>query len=251
MENPSEAADKHGCQWIATGHYVQLQQFNGKLLITPGIDEDKDQSFFLWGLQQDLLSRIIFPLGNYNKDQVREVAKQKGYQKVSTRKDSLGICFIEGNDYRPFLAKELEARNITIPNGKFIDKDKNLIGQHQGFHHYTIGQRKGLGINLNKRLFVTDIDAYKNEVTVGEFPELMKREIVVKDYVLHDQGFVENTEPVIVKIRYRNQATPATVEIIDEKYLKLHLLEDLSAIAPGQTAVLYYNDMVIGGGFIE
>ncbi|MCL3782015.1 tRNA 2-thiouridine(34) synthase MnmA [Prolixibacteraceae bacterium JC049] len=247
----SQEADKYNCEKIATGHYARIVDLEGRKYIAAGKDEDKDQAFFLWGMTPELLDRVLFPLGGLTKPEIRQIAAERGFQKVSSKKDSMGICFIEESDYRPFLRKLLKERNIEIAPGNYIDRDGNKLGKHHGFPFYTIGQRRGLDIHLNKRIFVTAIDAEMNTVTIGDYKDLYRREMIVGNYNLIHAEDINAEEPLIVKIRYRNQATPCRLHILSEEELRVELLEDLPAIAVGQSAVFYQQDRVVGGGVIE
>lgn len=246
----SEQADKYHCEKIATGHYARIVDHNGWQYIAEGNDKDKDQAFFLWGMTPQLLKRVVFPLGGLTKPEIRAIAAKRGFAKVSSKKDSMGICFIEESDYRPFLKKLLKERDIKIYQGNYIDKKGNVLGKHQGFPFYTIGQRRGLDIHLNKRIFVTDIDATENTITLGDYKDLYRREMWVNDYNLINKAEVTPEKRFIVKIRYRNQATPCHLHIENNNKIRVELLEDLPAIAAGQSAVFYDGERVIGGGVI-
>jgi tRNA-specific 2-thiouridylase len=243
-----QEADRIGCDRVAMGHYTRIVQENGKYYIQEGLDPDKDQSFFLWGLNQEQLARIEFPLGEFQKSHVRKMAANKGYIYVSEKKDSLGACFCSG-DYRPFLKSQLERPDEWIYPGNFIDESGRVLGIHQGYPLYTIGQRRGL-IHLNKQVFVKEIHPETNEIVLSSLQNIYRTEFMVRDYRLVDKSLFSNTFDTITRIRYRKQNNLSWIEIIDESHLRVVLEQPLEAIAPGQTAVFYRDGKVLGGGFI-
>jgi tRNA-uridine 2-sulfurtransferase len=243
-----QEADRLGCEKVAMGHYTQIVRESGRYFISEGFDPDKDQSFFLWGLTQKQLSRIVFPLGELHKAYVRKMAADRGFKYVSEKKDSLGTCFCSG-DYRPFLKKQLAEPEKFIYPGNFIDEDGKILGKHEGFPLYTIGQRRGL-IHLNRKVFVKEILPKTNEVVLAQLSAMYKTEFFVKDYNLVDEKFFSTKFDTICRIRYRKQNTLCRIVILDDKQLKVELAEPLESIAPGQTAVFYRDGKVLGGGFI-
>lgn len=242
-----QLADERNIYHFATGHYVQKRQANGRWHITRGADPDKDQSFFLWGLPQDILERILLPMGTLTKTDVRRLAEERGFLKAARKKDSLGVCFCP-MDYRGFLRKELPEGSI-LP-GKFYDEQGNYIARHEGYPFYTIGQRRGLGIDLNRAVFVKDIFPEENKVVLSDLKALEKTEMRLKDWNIVNPGLLLDKEDVIVKIRYRKQANRCTVTLLPDRTLHVKLHEPLTAIAPGQAAAFYREDMVLGGGII-
>jgi len=243
-----EKARELNCDFIATGHYVHIENHNNLLYITQGADPDKDQSFFLWGLPQEILQKTMFPLGAMLKSEVRSYAERHGFHAVATRKDSLGICFLNNSNYRPFLTKELEKQGKSIAKGSHIDVNGTFLSPNEGYAWYTVGQRKNLGYHANKRLFVHSVQAAGNTVTLSEYKDLYKTRFPVQNYYFHTLD--DCKQELIVKIRYRKQAHKCRVEIVDETNLIVHLHQPLEAIAPGQTAVFYLDNCVVGGGFI-
>lgn len=242
-----QLADERNIYHFATGHYVQKRQTNGHWHITRGADPDKDQSFFLWGLPQDILERMLLPMGTLAKTDVRRLAEERGFLKAARKKDSLGVCFCP-MDYRGFLRKELPVGSI-LP-GKFYDEQGNYIARHEGYPFYTIGQRRGLGIDLNRAVFVKDIFPEENKVVLSDLKALEKTEIRLKDWNIVNPDLLLDKEDVIVKIRYRKQANRCTVTLRPDRTLHVKLYEPLTAIAPGQAAAFYREDMVLGGGII-
>ena len=240
-------AQKENCNFISTGHYAQIKSYNGKKYIYKGLDPEKDQSFFLWGLSADLIHKLIFPLGAFHKNETRQVARGRGFKTLSNKKDSLGICFIEGNDYRKFL----EGEGIYSKPGYFVDSKGNILGEHKGITNYTIGQRRGLGININFPIFVSEFLLDENEIVLAKYSELFKNFIVIRDYHFIDKQEVKAKSKYIMKVRYRLQETPCELNILDETRASVRLLKPEAMIAAGQTAVFYDEDRLIGGGFIE
>ena len=174
-----EWADRLNCAYVATGHYVRLINDNGRYVIQQGVDERKDQSYFLWRLGQGILSRCMFPLGGYRKDEVRDYLHRKGFELKSRQGESMEVCFIEG-DYRDFLRQQVPDLDKKIGEGSFVDAQGHRLGTHQGFAYYTIGQRKGLGIALGKPAFVLKINPQKNTVMLGDVEQLLTRFMLVE-----------------------------------------------------------------------
>ena len=244
-----EEADRLGCEKVAMGHYVTIVQDENKYFVTEGKDPDKDQSFFLWGLTQKQLSRIQFPLGRFYKTEVRAMAAERGYQKVAIKKDSLGACFCSG-DYRPFLKKQIKEPDTYIYQGNFIDEEGNVLGIHQGFPLYTVGQRRGL-IHLNRKVFVKEIHPHTNEVILASLDNMYKTEFLIRDVNVVDKNLFTTEFDIFCRIRYRKQNTLCRVLFLENNTAKVELDEPLESIAPGQTAVFYRDGRILGGGFID
>ena len=244
-----EEADRLGCEKVAMGHYVNIVHENDHYFITEGTDPDKDQSFFLWGLTQAQLSRIVFPLGKFHKTEVRAMAAERGYKRVSEKKDSLGVCFCSG-DYRPFLMSQLSKPEKFIYSGNFIDEEGMVLGRHEGFPLYTVGQRRGL-IHLNRKVFVKEIRPEMNEVILAPLKNMYKTEFFVQNVNVVDKCLFNNEFDVSCRIRYRKQNTLSRVIFLENNCAKIELAEPLESIAPGQTAVFYRDGKVLGGGFIS
>ena len=244
-----EEADRLGCNKVAMGHYVNIAHENNYYFVAEGKDPDKDQSFFLWGLTQAQLSRIIFPLGQFHKTAVRAMAAERGYKKVSEKKDSLGACFCSG-DYRPFLKKQLANPDKFIFPGSFIDEDGKVLGQHEGFPLYTVGQRRGL-MHLNRKVFVKEILPQTNQVILAPLANMYKTEFLIRNVNVVDRSLFTDAFDVICRIRYRKQNTLCRVIFLEKECACVELAEPLESIAPGQTAVFYKNGRILGGGFIE
>ena len=242
-------ADQLGCKYIATGHYAQIKQYNDRFIIEKGIDASKDQSYVLWGLTQSSLKRTLLPLGKYRKQEIKEMAIQRGFDELAKKSESYEICFIPDNDYRGFLKRKITGLEEKVKGGNFIDTKGNILGKHKGYPFYTIGQRKGLVIAVGHPLYVLKIEPETNTVVLGEKHELNKTEMWVKDInLLKYEKLPENLE-VTTKIRYKDKGTKSTIKQVDDK-IKVEFEEHVSAIAPGQSAVFYEGNEVIGGGFI-
>ena len=270
----AKIADEMGIFYIATGHYAQNIQLNETFYITYAADSDKDQTFFLWGLKQDILNRMLLPMGDITKAEARAWAAEHGFRKVATTKDSIGVCFCP-MDYRTIL-KDWLVRNgqMSVSNseasinnsqtsgsdkqtwsdrirrGRFVDEKGNFIAWHEGYPFYTIGQRRGLGIHLNRPVFVKEIDPEKNEVMLASLSSLEKTEMWLKDWNLVNQERTLGRSGIIVKIRYRKQENYGTITVTSDHLLHVQLHEPLTAIAPGQAAAFYGDGLLLGGGII-
>lgn len=245
----SEWADKMDCAYIATGHYSRLEEKDGYTYIIIGNDVKKDQSYFLWRLGQDVLRRIIFPLGGYTKGEVRAYLKEKGFEAKSAEGESMEICFIEG-DYRDFLRQQIPDIDTRIGKGKFVDTAGRMIGTHQGFPFYTIGQRKGLGVALGKPAYVVKLNPAKNTVMLGDVEELKAEHMLTEEPVWVNEAEALCSEELTVRIRYRSQPIPCRVKRLDDGRLLVHFMAEASAVTPGQSAVFYIGNRVVGGAFI-
>jgi tRNA-specific 2-thiouridylase len=240
-------ADEMGIYHLATGHYVQKRKIDNHWHITNGADEDKNQSFFLWGVPQDILERMVLPMGELTKQQVRKIAEERGFLKAAQKRDSLGVCFCP-MDYRTFLRSRVPAE--AIQKGKFVDAEGNFIAWHEGYPFYTIGQRRGLGIDLNQAVFVKEIIPAENRVVLGDLRSLERTEMRLKDWNIINPALLIGLDDVVVKIRYRKQENRCTVTLLADNTLLVRLHEPLTAIAPGQAAAFYRGDVVLGGGII-
>lgn len=241
-----EMADELGCDYIATGHYARISEQDGHHYLRCAVDTKKDQTYFLWRLTEKQLSRTIFPLGDLRKDEVREIARQHGYVKLAEKRESQEICFVPDNDYRRFLRDE----GIQTQPGDYVDADGTILGRHEGFQNYTIGQRKGLGIALGSPRFVTRIDAEQNRVVLGDRDDLLTTHATADQIMLIDPDRLRQTPVVQARVRYRSAAVEARVEI-DDNQLSLHFHEPVWGVTPGQSLVLYQNDLVVGGGILK
>lgn len=242
-------ADNLGCDYLATGHYARIVNENGRFFLRKGVDLSKDQTYFLWRLTQENLSRTIFPLGEYTKQDIRALAAQNGFVALTQKRESQEICFVPDDDYRAFLRSQVPDIDTKIGKGKIIFEGKE-IGLHNGFPFYTIGQRKGLEVAVGHPVYVTDIDSKKNVVTLGERDELLKSEIIVSDLNFMKYDNLEKPRTLVCKIRYNNAGVECEAIQIGDR-LKVTFSQPVSAVTPGQSAVLYEGDDVVAGGIIE
>lgn len=240
-------ADERGIRHIATGHYVRKQLSEGKYYIRRAVDPDKDQSFFLWGLPQEILERMVLPMGEITKTYARTFAAECGFAKVAAKKDSIGVCFCPF-DYHTFLRRHVDPECIT--RGRFVDEEGRFVAWNEGYPFYTVGQRRGLGVHLNRAVFVKEIDPSRNVVTLAPLRSLEKSEMFLKDWNIIDEAALLDRDDVIVKIRYRKQENRCKVSKLQGGMLHVHLFEPLAAIAPGQAAAFYRDELVLGGGII-
>ena len=238
------------CDFIATGHYANIRAENNRFVISKGKDETKDQSYVLWGLQQDLLSRTILPLGNYRKTEIRQMALDFGYPELAKKSESYEICFVPDNDYRGFLRRNVEGLDEKLKGGMFVDKHGNILGKHSGYPFYTIGQRKGLEVTMGKPVFVTAIDPNTNTVVLGDEEDLLKNEMQVGQLNLIKYDQIQDGNEAIVKIRYKDSGNQATL-YNNNNGVRVQFYDNAKGIAPGQSAVFYDGDDVIGGGIIQ
>jgi tRNA-specific 2-thiouridylase len=244
-------ADALDCDFIATGHYGVINQHNnGRYYISKGVDDTKDQSYVLWGLQQDLLSRTLLPLGKYRKTEIRQMAHDYGYPELAKKAESYEICFVPDNDYRGFLKRRIDGLEERVAGGNFVDKSGKVLGQHKGYPFYTIGQRKGLDITFGKPMYVTNIIPETNTVMLGEEDDLSRQEMIVSkiNWLKYD-GITDGMEAT-TRIRYKDRGTTSNL-YTHENGVLVRFYEDAKGVAPGQSAVFYEGDDVIGGGIIQ
>ena len=238
-------ADELGCDYVATGHYARIREYNGHLYLANAVDKQKDQTYFLWMLTEDNLRRTIFPLGGLTKTEVRAIARAHGYETLAEKKESQEICFVTNNDYRSFLRENVPDFDQRVVPGNYIDTTGKVLGQHLGFANYTIGQRKKLGIALGQPAYVTHIDAARNEVTLGTNDDLLATSLHFRP---HGNALSEwmDQPGLTAKVRYRSTAVP--VQIKDGNCLEF--ATPVWGITPGQSVVVYCGDLLIGGGII-
>lgn len=243
-------ADKLDCEFIATGHYANIrQQDNGRYVISKGKDTHKDQSYVLWGVSQENLARTQFPLGSYAKTEIRQMAAEMGQLELANKSESYEICFVPDNDYRSFLRNRVEDIDDRIGQGNFVLTDGTVVGQHQGYPYYTVGQRKGLGIALGRPVFVTKILPESNTVVLGGEHELQRQEAYVKQVNLVKYAAIDQPLEAVTKIRYKDAGMNSTIVQEDGK-MKVDFHHAVKGIAPGQSAVFYEGDDLLGGGFL-
>jgi tRNA-specific 2-thiouridylase len=243
-------ADALDCEFIATGHYGLVRQHdNGRYVISKGLDETKDQSYVLWGLDQQLLSRTMLPLGGYHKSDIRQMAVDLGYPELAKKSESYEICFVPDNDYRGFLKNRVEGLEEKVNGGWFVDKAGKKLGQHKGYPFYTVGQRKGL-VAMGHPVYVTAINPDTNTVVLGDETDLDQNDMLVGkiNWMKYD-GITEGMEAV-TKIRYKDKGALSNL-YTSANGIRARFYENVKGIAPGQSAVFYEGDDVIGGGIIQ
>ncbi|MFA9391918.1 MAG: tRNA 2-thiouridine(34) synthase MnmA [Prolixibacteraceae bacterium] len=242
-------ADELGCDFIATGHYARIGVNDGRYFLIQGDDDDKDQTYFLWQIDQQHLKRTLFPLGHLTKPEVRKIALDNGYEKISKKRESQEICFIPDNDYRRFIKDRIPDLEARIGEGNYVDINGKVLGKHKGYPFYTIGQRKGLEIALGQPRYVVDIDAATNTITLGEREDLNKKELWVDNVNLMKYERIDGEMEVITKIRYNNKGTLSRISQHGDR-IKVEFYENAWAVTPGQSALFLEGRDVVGGGLI-
>jgi tRNA-specific 2-thiouridylase len=249
-----ETARQIGAERIATGHYARIScdPDSGRYRLLAGIDRSKDQSYFLFGLTQEQLSNSVFPLGGLTKQQVRSIARERKLP-VAEKPESQEICFVPTGSYRDFIGAYLAEQGTkpTNPVGEVVSTGGQVLGEHHGLHHYTVGQRKGLGLAAGQALYVVELDSVRNRVVVGRDEELYHRRCTVRDVNWIRPVAQAETIKARVKIRNKHEAAPARVEARASDHALVEFLEAQRAITPGQAAVFYDGDEVLGGGWIS
>ncbi len=238
------------CEFIATGHYAQKRFENGRYLIYKGVDELKDQSYVLWGLNQENLGRTMFPVGGFRKPDIRAMAIEWGYRELAQKSESYEICFIPDNDYRGFLKRKVAGLEERVKDGTFVSVSGQVLGKHDGYPFFTIGQRKGLGIALGKPMYVVKIIPETNTVVLGTEEEIRQNGMIVKNINMVKYPDAFDGMETVTKIRSHHIGAPAYIKQEGEK-MEVVFHEWVDAIAPGQSAVFYDGNDVIGGGHIE
>ncbi len=244
-------ADALDCEFIATGHYANIRLHeNGRYVISKGKDEHKDQSYVLWGVSQENLSRTKFPLGSFTKPEIRQMALEMGQLELANKSESYEICFVPDNDYRAFLRHRVEDIDERIGKGNFVWTDGTVVGQHQGYPYYTIGQRKGLGIALGKPVFVTRILPESNTVVLGDEVDLQRKTAYVRQVNLVKYPSIPEPIEAVTKIRYKDAGMQSRI-VEENGLIKVDFYHDVKGIAPGQSAVFYEGSDLLGGGFLS
>lgn len=243
-------ADQLGCDYIATGHYAIIRNENGRYILSSGIDATKDQSYVLYGLTQEVLARTIFPVGGFEKKDIRQMAADRGYESLSKKGESYEICFVPSGHFSDFL-KFKRPELAHLDGGEIRLKDGTVVGTHHGYPFYTVGQRRGLGISLGYPAFVTNIDHLTNVIYVGPEDELSKTIVYIDKFNFIKAPTIEDGTEAIVKIRYKDRGTHARLYNAEDGLIKVEFLKDVKAPTLGQSAVvLDYNNDVLGGGVI-
>jgi len=242
-----ELADERGINFVATGHYVRIGQSEGLSTLQRAADAKKDQSYFLYRLRQPWLSRLLFPVGGKQKIDVWQEAEALGLP-VDELKESQEICFVSHGDYRTFIEKEAPDAKKS---GAFVDDEGRYLGDHEGVAFYTPGQRRGLGIATGRRLYVQQVQPATNTVVLGTEESLRRSQCDVADLNLFDPSLLTRSTEAEVKVRYATPVSPATLQPLSEGTLRILFHTPQRALSPGQSAVFYRNDHVLGGGIIQ
>lgn len=243
-------AKELGCNYLATGHYAKTEYSEkyGRWVLKKSKAGRKDQSYVLWNMPKDLIQHVVFPLADFeSKDEIREIARKHDL-KVANKPDSEDICFIPDGNYKKFL--EMNS-NLKPIEGNIVNSRGEVLGKHTGLYKYTIGQRKGLGISYSEPLFVIGFNKNKNELIVGTEKETYKKEMLVKDINLLLLDELKDKMEVLVKTRYSSKEEKATIEMTENNMIKVVFDNPIQRITPGQSAVFYIDDIVLGGGIIE
>ena len=237
-----------GADYIATGHYARVEQLaNGRYSIRNSVTAVKDQTYALYNLTQDQLRHTLMPVGAYAKDQIRAIAREAGLP-VASKSDSQDICFVPDHDYAGFI--ERETGEPSIP-GNFVDEDGNILGTHKGIVHYTIGQRKGLGISADTPLFVKELRVAENEVVLCRSESLFSDVCIVSNVNYMARAALDGATEAIGKVRYSHRGSPCVIEALPDGLLRCKFKEPQRAMTPGQAAVFYEGDHILCGGTIE
>ncbi|MFH0948757.1 MAG: tRNA 2-thiouridine(34) synthase MnmA [Elusimicrobiota bacterium] len=258
-----------GCDFLATGHYARIEgqsEIGSRklevFLLKKGIDETKDQSYFLYGLTQKNLPNVLFPVGNYRKTEIRKLAKKLKLS-VADKKESQEICFVEDANYREFLETRIDANKLKptlvgptevgykIKSGNFVNTSGKILGTHKGLPFYTIGQRRGLGLSVGEPIYVVKINTKKNEIVVGKKEELISKEFEVTDISWTFSPPKKSPITANVRIRYRHKESEAKIFLLKNNTAKIVFEKSQMSITPGQAAVFYKKDVVLGGGIIR
>lgn len=250
-----ELADGLGAGQIATGHYARIRfdEASGRHRLLKGVDASKDQTYFLWGLTQPQLSRTQFPLGGHTKVQVRELAREMCVP-VAGKQDSQEICFVPNGDYAAFIDAYFRERGIAreATQGEIVDAAGRKLGEHEGVHHFTVGQRRGLGLAAGEPLYVISTEPATQRVMVGRNPDLLRAELTARDANWIAVATLDRPVRAQVKIRNKHEAAPATVSPTgQQRRFRVRFDEPQRAVTPGQAAVVYDGELALGGGWIE
>ena len=241
-----------GAYYLATGHYAQRSRDrNGKYHLLRSRDRDKDQTYFLFGLGQEQLEHTLFPIGKYTKEEVRDFARLAGL-KTADKPESQDICFVKNNDYAGFLESHPEGNLLKKADpGLYVDQEGNELGEHRGIHAYTVGQRKGLGIATGERMYVTEIRPETNQVVLGSKENLLMNGLLANEIRWINRDNVFSGIEVEIRLRHRHRGVPAVLSLLDDAKVRADFQTPEGAVTPGQVAVFYHGEEVLGGGWIE
>jgi len=243
-------ADQLSCEKVATGHYLRLKNDNNRFFVSRGKDSTKDQSYVLWKMSQEQLSRCLFPLGGFTKEEVKALAHNFGISSIAEQRESYDVCFIPHGDYRSFLQMQQPEKCEALRGGAIYDKNGTWLGRHKGYPFYTIGQRKGLKVAAGHPIYVMQLDPENNKVFLGEKEDLRSQQLFVTDYNISKYAALPENFRALVRIRYKDTGTMATITHEENNRLRCDFDDPISAVTPGQSAVFYEENDVVGGGVI-
>jgi len=243
-------ADALDCEFIATGHYAKIKHENDRYFVSKAVDLHKDQSYVLWGLSQACMARSRFPLAEFTKPEVRKMAHDRGYTDLAKKGESYEICFVPDNDYRGFLRRQVDGLDTQVAGGNFINTSGEVLGQHKGYPFYTVGQRRGLGIALGEPIYVKEIIPETNTVVLGKEKELFRNGMTVGQLNCLKYETIPNGIESTTQIRYNDPGTLSTLTNNGDT-IQVDFYANVKGVAPGQSAVFYEGDDVMGGGIIR
>lgn len=242
-------ADQLGCKYIATGHYANVLEADGRWYLRRGADQEKDQTYVLWSLPQESLCRTIFPLGGLTKPEVREIARANGMDDIAKKSESFDICFIPDNDYRGFLKRRIPGLEEKLKGGDFVTREGKVLGKHEGYPFYTVGQRKGLVVAVGHPLYVNKLEPETNRVVLGPREDLDQTTLKAEQLNLMKYDNISGMHDLRVLIRYHDKGALADVEAC-EGGLMVRFKKPVQGVTPGQSVVFYEGDDLLGGGII-
>ncbi len=245
-----QKAQQLQCSFLATGHYARVRQEKGRLVVSKGVDPEKDQSYVLWGISQRNLAMTQFPLGSYTKADIRAMCRSWGYDFLARKEESYEICFVPDNDYRGFLRRRRPDLDAQVRGGYFVNRHGDILGRHEGYPFYTVGQRRGLQIAVGSPMYVNHIDAATNTVVLGGEDELFSEGLVAHRVNLQKYAAIRPGMSAVAKIRYRDRGTACRLYPLEDGAMRVVFTKPVKAVAPGQSVVWYEGDDVIGGGII-
>lgn len=242
-------ADSINIEEVATGHYAVIKHENGRYFVSKPQDDWKNQTYFLWDLPQKYLKRTKIPLSGLEKSEVRKIAADLGLTRQVQKTESYDVCFIKNQDYREFIDKKFEEQKIVLEPGNFVTEDGTVVGQHTGIAHYTIGQRKGLGVAMGDPYYVKKLDKENNQVIIAPRSGLNSKQFMVRNFSFMKYKNIENNQTFLTRIRYRDKGTLAKIKFNGDTLI-VEFEKEVFGVTPGQSAVFYEGDDLVGGGII-
>lgn len=243
----NRVAEEIGASRVATGHYIRIAEINGKKYLRKGVDPQKDQSYFLWGIPSYILEKALTPLGGFRKEEVKTWAVEHGYEQMVRRRESMGVCFLRGSNYRDFVR---EYGGVCPVSGDILNRSGKVIGTHSGIQNFTVGQKQGLPLENGSPLYVVELDVQRNVVIAGTKDDLWSDTIYLDRVQLVAPDDLELDVTVKIRGIGLNPTGMVKVELLPDKRACVHLSDPAWAVAPGQPVVLFHNDLVLGGGFV-